>query len=89
MLFGLEGVEGGLINKMQLILQCWEDRLTVDRAMIRICDDVLVLQPFADFIAKAIPSIVAWQPWLVNNTLVRFCDDTSLIPLNVSNLGCG
>ena len=83
LLFGLEGVEGGMINKMQLILQCWEDRLTVDRAMIRVCDDMLVLQPFADFIAKAIPSIVTWQPWLVGHTMVRFCDDLSLIPLNV------
>ena len=69
---------------MQLILQCWEDRLTVDRAMIRACDDMLVLQPFADFIAKAIPSIVTRQPWLVDHTMVRFCADSSLIPLNVS-----
>ena len=34
--------------------------------------------------AKAIPSVVTWQPWLVNHTLLRFCDDATLIPLNVS-----
>ena len=52
--------------------------------MIRVCDDMYVLQPVADFVAKAIPSAVTWQPWLVNHTLLRFCDDATLIPLNVS-----
>lgn len=84
LLFGLEGIEGGTIDKMQLVMQCWEDRLTVDSAMIRVCDDMLVLQPFADFIAKAIPCIATWQPWLIDHTLVRFSSDASLIPLNVS-----
>lgn len=68
---------------MQLIQQCWEDRLTVDRAMVRVCDDMVVLQPFADFIAKATPSIASWQPWLAGHTLIRFSDDASLIPLNI------
>ena len=42
-----------------------------------------VLQPLADFVAKALPSIATWQPWLVNHALVRFCDDASLVPLNI------
>lgn len=53
--------------------------------MIRVRDDMYVLQPLADFVAKAIPSITTWQPWLVGRNLIRFCDDATLIPLNVSD----
>lgn len=80
-LFAIEGVT---FQKLSLIQQCWEDRLTTDKAMIRICDDVYVLQPLADFVAKAIPSVVTWQPWPVDHTLIRFCDDATLIPLNIT-----
>lgn len=42
-----------------------------------------VFQPIADFVAKAMPSIASWQPWLAGHTLIRFCDDATLIPLNI------
>ena len=44
---------------------------------------MFALQPFADFIAKAHPSILTRQPWLAGGTLIRFGDDLSLIPVNV------
>ena len=82
-LFAFEGVSGDTYPKLTLVQQCWEDRLTVDKAFIRQWDDMFVLQPFADFVAKALPSIVTWQPWLAGRTLIRFGDDLSLVPLNV------
>ena len=78
-LFAVEGVSGELTPKLALIPQCWEDRLTVDKALIR----VYVLQPLAEVVAKAIPSIVSWQPWLSGHTLIRFRDDATLIPINI------
>ena len=83
LLFGLEclGVEHA--QKLQTVQQCWEQRLTSDSAFVRACDDMYVLQPIADFVAKAVPSIATWQPWLAGYKLIRFCDDASLIPSNV------
>ena len=52
-------------------------------AIVRQCDDMYVLQPLADFVAKAGPSIATWQPWLAGHKLIRFGDDASLISLNV------
>ena len=82
----MEGVIWSRIvhQKLALVQQCWEERLTVDKALVRRCEDMYVLQPFADFIAKALPSIVTWQPWLSGRTMIRFCDDVGLIPVNVS-----
>ena len=82
-LFAMEGVSGESYPKLALVQQCWEERLTVDKALVRRCEDMYVLQPFADFIAKALPSIVTWQPWLSGRTMIRFCDDVGLIPVNV------
>ena len=82
-LFAFEGISGESPSKLALVQQCWDDRLTVDKALIRQCDDMYVLQPLADFIAKALPSIVTWQPWLAGHSMIRFCDDVSLIPMNV------
>ena len=86
-LFALEGVSGESHPKLALVQQCWEDRLTVDKAMVRQCDDMYVLQPLADFISKAIPSIVTWQPWLAGHSMIRFCDDMTLIPQNILESG--
>ena len=86
-LFALEGVSDEQIPKLMLVRQCWEDRLTSDNAIVRTCGDMYVLQPIADFAAKAIPSIRTWQPWLVGSTLIRFCDDAALIPINVQEDG--
>ena len=83
LLVGLEGVTRETFPKNALVLQCWGDRLTAGNAIIRVCDNMYVLQPLADFVAKALPSIATWQPWLVNHALVRFCDDASLVPLNI------
>ena len=83
-LFALEGVSGDSPPKLALVQQCWDERLTVDKALVRQWNDMYVLQPLAGFVAKALPSIVTWQPWLVGHSLIRFCDDSSLIPLNVS-----
>ena len=80
LLAGLEGVTGETFPKHSLVLQCWDDRLTSENAIVRVCDDMYVLQPLADFVAKAMPSIATWQPWLVNHALVRFCDDATLVP---------
>ena len=82
-LFGFEGVLGDTPPKLALAQQCWNDRLTVDKALIRRCGDMFVLQPFDDFIAKAYPSVITWQPWLAGSTMIRFGDDQSLIPVNV------
>ena len=88
LLVGLESVTGESFHKQALVQQCWEDRLTAENAIIRVCDDMYVLQPVADFVAKALPSIVTWQPWLFKHTLIRFCDDATLVPLNIDeNLG--
>ena len=83
-LFAIEGVSGDTHPKLALVQQCWEDRLTVDKAFVRQWGDMFVLQPFADFVSKALPSIVTWQPWLSSRTLIRFGDDLSLVPMNVS-----
>ena len=81
-LVGIEGVTKETFQKNALVLQCWDDRLTADNAIIRVCDNMYVLQPF--FVAKALPSSIAtWQPWLVNHALIRVCDDVSLVPLNI------
>ena len=83
LLFGLESIGVERAQKLRLAQQCWEERLTSANAIVRQCDDMYVLQPLADFIAKAGPSIATWQPWLAGQKLIRFCDDASLIPLNV------
>ena len=83
LLFAVEGVSDEQLPKLTLVRQCWEDRLTSRNAIVRTCGDMYVLQPIADFAAKAIPSIGTWQPWLVGHTLIRFCDDAALIPINV------
>ena len=78
LLFAVESIAGDPVQKLALVQQCWEERLTSDKAMIRVCDDMYVLQPLADFVAKAIPSIATWQPWLVGRNLIRFCEDAFL-----------
>ena len=80
-LFALEGVSGEPIPKLALVAQCWEERLTTGNAIVRFVDDMYVLQPIADVVGKAIPSVITWQPWLAGSTLVRFCDDLTLLPL--------
>ena len=85
LLFALEGVSDEQMSKLTLLRQCWEDRLTSQNAIVRTCGDMYVLQPIADFATKAIPSIGTWQPWLVGHTLIRFCDDAALIPINVQD----
>ena len=84
-LFALEGVSDEQMSKLTLLRQCWEDRLTSQNAIVRTCGDMYVLQPIADFATKAIPSIGTWQPWLVGHTLIRFCDDAALIPINMQD----
>lgn len=59
-LFAVESVTGESMQKLAIVQQCWEDRLTSEKALIRTSDDMYVLQPLADFVAKAIPSIVTW-----------------------------
>ena len=81
----MESVGVEPVQKLKIVQQCWEDRLTSDKAVIRACDDMYELQPLADFVAKAVPSIATWQPWLVGHKLIRFCDDSTLIPLNVAD----
>ena len=83
LLFGLESIGVEHTQKLKLAQQCWEERLTSETAIVRSCDDMYVLQPLADFVGKAGPSIATWQPWLAGHKLIRFCDDASLIPLNV------
>ena len=84
-LVGIEGVTKEPFQKQALALQCWDDRLTADSAIVRVCDNMYALQPLADFVAKALPSIATWQPWLVDHALVRFCDDVSLVPINIDD----
>ena len=81
-LFAMEGVSGEMIPKLALVTQCWEERLTTDNAIVRVVDGMYVLQPIADVVGKAIPSLVTWQPWLAGCTLLRFCDDLTLVPIN-------
>ena len=81
-LFAMEGVSGEVLPKLALVMQCWEERLTTDNAIVRLVDGMYVLQPIADVVGKAIPSLLTWQPWLAGCTLVRFCDDCTLLPIN-------
>ena len=81
-LFAMEGISGEALQKMPLVQQCWEDRLTSDNAVVREFDGMLVLQPIADLVAKLIPSVLTWRPWLAGASLIRFCDDCTLIPIN-------
>lgn len=42
-LIAMEGVTGENFQKLSLVQQCWDDRLTIDKALIRTWDDMYVL----------------------------------------------